>query len=92
MTRDGEGRFRPRLSSDDVQLIRTLWAQQRFHLSRANALTIEKIAAKFDVAPTTVWDIARGKNWKRLPWPAEALELLARVPDGDVDRRLHNGT
>ena len=36
-------------------------------------------------------DIVRGKNWKQLPWPTEAIETLAKVPNEDLERRLHNG-
>lgn len=54
------------LSEHDVRLIRALLAERERLLAEAANLTVEKIAAKFDVQPITIQKIRYYQTWRHV--------------------------
>jgi len=55
-----------KLTPEDVILMRSLFAERRRLMALADKLTIEKIAAKFEVNFTTARDAIFRQTWKQV--------------------------
>lgn len=55
-----------KLSDDDVRLIRQLDAERAKYRELADSLSRAKIAAKFDISPSRVFDICNGISYQNV--------------------------
>lgn len=67
----GEPKSHHRLKADQVQAIRTRYAN--------SSLGLKEVATEFEVSTSTVGLIIKCKKWKDVPWPSDEMREAARA-------------
>lgn len=68
---DGTPRSNHRLTADQVQKVRSLYANSN--------LGCKEVAAEFGVTTNAIVVLIRGDTWTHVPWPSEEIRIAAQA-------------
>ena len=60
----GEHHGLAKLTEEDAQNIRTLYAEGKRLRREAKPLTLQGLAAKFEVSERAIWNVVNGRTWR----------------------------